>query len=194
MANPPPTKSETAQSIAGMIGIVDERARDVNRQWGMNRLPNLVPAEWQEKFRKQKRAWEMACFECSGSLMPDDRDRVNKQGEAMLRAFDKLEQLARDAGHMPSQPDWWEFELKDGTPVMLVRDRAEMSQIDPRGRAVQIWSLEEVSDIIAKFPMIATAKECFPGAETIQCRTNPLVIDELNDSLDNLPWDAKEPA
>ena len=104
---PPPTKQEIVCSITAMISTVDERARDINRKWGMNRLPHLVPFEWLEKFRSQKRKWETACFESAGSPRPDDIDRVRKQGHAMLRAFDKLEALAVEQGHLPTPPDWW---------------------------------------------------------------------------------------
>lgn len=185
---PPPTSHEIIGTISAMIQTVNERATDANRRWGQNRLPHLVPFEWLERFRSQKRKWETACFECSGSPKPEDIDTVRKHGEAMIRAYDKLGELAVENGYLPTPPAWWEFELKDGTPVLLVRDRAEMSQVDPQGRACQIWSLEEVADVIAKFPMIAATKEHFPGAEVIQMRTSPIVIDALNDSLEGIPF------
>lgn len=185
---PPPTKQEIICSISAMIMTVDERARDCNRKWGTNRLPHLVPFEWLERFRSQKRKWETACFECAGSPKAEDIDTVRKHGEAMLRAFDRLEDLAVEAGHLPTPPQQWEFELKDGTPVILVRDRAEMGQVDPKGRAAQVWSLEEVADIIAKFPSIVLLKESFPGAEVVQMRTSSVVVGELNDSLEGLPF------
>jgi len=57
-----------------------------------------------------------------------------------------------------------------------------------KGLACQIWSLEEIAQVIAKFPEIAFAKQAFPGAEVIQMRTSPLVIDDLNDSLAEFPF------
>lgn len=172
-----------------MIVTVDERARDVNRRWGHNRLPHLVPFEWLDRFRSQKRKWETACFECAGSPQPEDRDTVRKHGEAMLRAFDKLEEIAVVDGHMPTAPTWWEFELSDGTPVILVRDRHEIGQVDAKGRAVQIWSLEEVAQIVEKFPALLSAtKTAFPGAEVIQIKTSPIVTGALDDALADLPF------
>lgn len=185
---PPPTPQQLLHSISGIIDTVDERARQVNRKWGCNRLPHIVPIEWMERFRQQKHKWELAVWEACPVPTQDCLDRIRKQGEAMLRAFDKLEDLAVADGHLPTPPTWWEFELKDGTPVILVRDRAELHQVDPQGRAAQVWSLEEVADILAKFPTITAAKEAFPGAEVIQCRTNPVVVDKLDDSLADLPF------
>lgn len=185
---PPPLTHELLGSISAIIVTVDERARDCNRRWGHNRLPHLVPLDWLEKFRSQKRKWETACFECAGSPRSEDLDTVRKHGEAMLRAFDKLEEIAVAEGHLPTPPTHWEFELRDGTPVILVRDRHEMSQVDAKGRAVQVWALEEIADIVAKFPALIATKEAFPGAEVIRMRTDPIVVGELNDSLEDLPW------
>jgi hypothetical protein len=186
--SPPPLTHELLGDIRAMIETVDTRARGCNKKWGHNRLPHLAPIEWLERFRSQKRKWETACFECAGSPKPEDRDTVRRHGEAMLRAFDKLEELAVAAGHFPEPPTCWEFELRDGTPVLLVRDRAEMSQVDPKGRAAQIWALEEIADIVEKFPMLIRTKDAFPGAEVIQMRTSPMVIDALDDSLAEVPF------
>lgn len=188
MNKPPPMKHEVLDDIRAWIETVDERARECNRKWGHNRLPHLVPLDWLDKFRAQKRKWELACFECCGSLMPDDRDRVRKQAEAMLRAFDKLEALAVEEGYLPTPPNEIEFELTDGTPVIVVRTRAELSQVNPAGRAVQVWSLEEVATILERFPAICAAKNSFPGAEVVQMKTGKVVIGELDDSVADIPF------
>lgn len=185
---PPPETHTIILAIRDMIQTVNERATDANRRWGHNRLPHLVGFEWLEKFRSQKRKWETACFECAGSPKPEDLVTVRKHGEAMIRAFDKLDELAVANGYLPTPPATWEFELADGTPVILVRDRSEISQVDPQGRACQVWSLEEVANVIAKFPMIAAAKESFPGAEVVQMRTSSIVVDALDDALTDLPF------
>lgn len=185
---PPPLTHELLGDIRAMIETVDERARDCNRRWGHNRLAHLVPLDWLERFRSQKRKWETACFECAGSPQPEDRATVRKHGEAMLRAFDKLEEIAVAAGHLPTAPAHWEFELSNGTPVILVRDRHEMGQVDAKGRAVQIWSLEEIAGIVEKFPALIATKDAFPGAEVVQMRTDPIVVGALDDALTDLPF------
>ena len=146
-----------------------------------------MPIDWTERFVAQRQKWQLAIFECAGSLDAADLDRVRKHGEAMIRAYDKLASLAVQSGHDPLPATTWEFELEDGTPVILVRDRAELAQVNTQGRAAQVWSLDEIATVIAKFPMIARAKECFPGAEVIQMRTDPLVIGKLDDGLGDIP-------
>lgn len=185
---PPPTPYSLLLIVRDIIGAVDERARQCNRRWGVNRLPLLVPIEWLEKFRRQKLKWQQACLDSGAFPTVETTEAVRKQGEAMLRAFDKLEEIASDAGHDLAPLYQWEFELSDGTPVILVRDRSEIGRVDPKGRTCQIWALDEVADIIEKFPLLATAKQCFPGAETFPIRTDPVVIGALDDSLDDLPF------
>lgn len=185
---PPPTRHELVSKASAIIMTVDERARASNRKWGHNRLPHLVPLEWLDKFRAQKRKWENACFECSGSPLPEDIETVRKHGEAMLRAFDRLDTIAVEAGADFADPAQWEFELNDGTPCILVRDRSDMGRVNAKGRTVQIWSLEEVADIIAKFPALISVKDAFPGAEVIQMRTSKVVVGALDDSLSDLPF------
>lgn len=187
MQAPPPTKHMVVGSMGDIIRTVDEHARELNRRWGFNRLPHIVPIDWTERFITQQRKWNLACFECTGSPDPAHLNRVRKHGEAMLRAFDKLEEVALANGMTPTPASTWEFELADGTPVTLVRDKTEMAQIE-RCPASQVWALDEIAGIIAKYPELVLAKELFPDAEVIQLRTSKPVIDAMNDSLADLPW------
>ena len=183
---PPPTKCEIANSMGDIIKTVDEHAREMNRRWGFNRLPHVLPIEWTERFKSQKRKWEAACFECCGSMLPDDLDRVRRHGEAMIRAYAKLEQVALENDIAPAPAGTWEFELKDGTPIVLVRTRAEMGQVERRG--AQVWCLEEIGEIIARFPELVLTKDAFPEAEMVQMRTSSQVRELVDDALEDIPW------
>ena len=188
LQSPPPLKHQLLDRASTVIQTVDAHARAVNRKWGTNKLAHLVTIEWAEKFRSQRRKYELAAWECTGSPVPEDADRLAHHGEAMIRAYRKLEEVAVSEGHLPTPPAHWEFELEDGTPVILVRDRAELEQVDPGGRACQIWSLEEIAGIVARFPEISRAKTAFPGAEVIQLRTSKRTREKLDDSLSDLPF------
>lgn len=187
LQQPPPTQRMIVGTMAEIIRTVDEHARALNRRWGFNRLPHLVPIEWTERFVAQKRKWEWACFECTGDPRPEALDRVRRHGEAMLRAFDKLEAVARDAGREPMDPAVWDFELTDGTPIRLVHDRAELEQVE-RPHGGQVWALEEIASIVARFPEIVSVKHQFPKAEVVQMRTSTRVHDALDDTLSDIPF------
>ncbi|WP_390549851.1 hypothetical protein [Qipengyuania sp. MTN3-11] len=184
---PPPTPRMILDTMQDIVRTVDEHAREMNRRWGFNRLPHLVPLEWTERFVSQKRKWEMAVFECVGDPRPEPYEQMRKHGDAMIRAYDKLDELALVAGKSPAAPGTWEFELPDGTPIALVRTRAEIGQVE-REPKVQVWCLEEIGQIIAKFPeLVLATKSAFPHAEVIQLSTGADVHDALNDSLEDLP-------
>lgn len=186
--SPPPLKHELLDAASAIIKTVDTHARAVNAKWGFNLLPHIVPLEWTEKFRVQKKKYELAAFEACGAHDPAYLETLRKHADAMIRAFGKLEQVAVENGHLPTPLQHWEFELEDGTPVILVRDRCEMDQVKPDGRAVQIWSLDEVAAVIGKFPELKRVKECFPGAQVIQMRTSKPIKDKLDDELNTLPF------
>lgn len=186
MNGAPPTKPEIARSMGDIIATVDEHAREMNLRWGFNRLPHIVPIEWTERFQSQKAKWQKACFECCGSMVPDDLVRVRQHGEAMIRAYAKLEEIALASGKAPAPPGVWEFELKDGTPVVLTRTRAEMAQVDKS--LGQVWCLEEIGEIIARFPELVLTKDAFPEAELMQMRTSSEVRELVDDCLADIPW------
>lgn len=178
---PPPLPQHLQEASARVIANVDAHARMIERRWGTGLLPKIVPIEWMERFQSQKRKFELACFEF-------DHDGIRKHGEAMLRAYDKLEEIARGEGLGPMPPEQWEFTLKDGSLVILVRNREEMGQIDARDRAAQVWSLDEIVDVIERFPALAKVKDSFPGAEIISLRPSPAAKDALDDALDEVPF------
>ena len=49
-----------------------------------------------------------------------------------------------------------------------------------------LWGFHQLP--VARFPDITRVKECFPGAEIISLRTDPLIIGKLDDSLADVPW------
>lgn len=185
---PPPTAYSLTLLLRDIVTSVDERARACNRRWGFNRLPHLVPIDVLEKFRSAKLKWERACLDATPFPVAATMDEVKLRADVMLRAYDKLEAIAEEAGHLPGPLHQWEFELGDNTPVILVRDRADLSRVDAGDRACQVWSLDEIVDVIERFPMLSKAKECFPGAEVIPMRTSRKVTDALDDSLEDLPF------
>lgn len=184
MSAPPPTLSEMGMAVSDAIAAVDERARRVNRKWGTNRLPHLVPFEWTEKYRSQQARWSAVLFASYADINPEYVAKVRKQGEAMIRAFDKLEELAREAGHEPTDPQPLELELRDGSVIVLVRDQSDQHQVDKTGRNVAIWSLDEIAGIIERFPdVLGEAKRAFPGAEVLRVRTAPALVEMFDDPV-----------
>lgn len=165
-----------------VIQVIDRIATDMNRKWGHGRLVSLVPVDWAGKFARQSQKFSNACFDW-------DLPEVRKHGEALERAYQKLDQLAEEAGAERGKPEQWEFEV-EGELVILVQDRNRMNQVDTQGRKAQVWSIDEICEILSKYPTLRAAKSAFPGAEIVSINPAPAIQQKLNDDLDGLPFGA----
>ena len=128
MKGAPPTRHAQISDMQVIIKCVDQRGREMDERWGIGRLPMLVPIEWAERFHAQHKLFNAAVWEFHLPL-------VRQHGEAMLRAYDKLDELARDAKSEPLPVDQWEFETPDGL-VILVRDLRDTGRAQRHGREV----------------------------------------------------------
>lgn len=187
MIGAPPTRHEVATTIGEIIANVTEHANEMNRRWGFNRLPLIVGIDLMQKFKAQQFKWQRACMECIGSCMPADLERVKAHGEAMKRAYAALEREALALGKQPAPPGQWEFALADGTPIVLVRTRAEMGNVNREPKA-QVWCLEEIGEIISRFPELVLAKDAFPEMEIVRMAPGPEVRELVDDILEDIPF------
>jgi hypothetical protein len=83
--------------------------------------------------------------------------------------------------------DQWEFETPDGL-VVLVRDMRDTGRAILGGRQAQIWSLDEIANVIRVHPILAAAKSAFPGAVVESVRASRTTLEELNDELFEVPF------
>jgi hypothetical protein len=171
---PPPDKCEIVSQIDTVIKAVDRRARELEELWGLGRLPSLVPHELAERFRLQQRKFSTAVWEYK-------IEEVRKHGDAMLRAYAKLEEVAAAAGAQPAPAEQWEFETDDGL-VVLVRDMADTGRAQLHGRKAQVWSLDEIISIVRAHPVLVAAKQCFPGA-TVESVRPALEVRDFDDQI-----------
>lgn len=180
MKGAPPTRHEQVAAMQVIIKCVDQRGREMDDRWGIGRLPMLVPIEWAERFHTQHKLFNAAVWEFDFPL-------VRHHGEAMLRAYDKLDGLARSAKGEPLPVDQWEFETPDGL-VILVRDLRDTGRAQRHGRQAQVWALDEIANVIRCHPMLASAKDAFPGAQVMSVRPNKTTLKELDDELLGIPF------
>ena len=178
MNGAPPTKHEKLDQIDVVVRCVDQRGRQMDEKWGFGRLVSLVPIEWAERFRAQRRKF-------SGAVWEYDVDAVTRHGNAMLRAYDKLDEMAAAAGAEAIAPEQWEVDGPDGL-IVLVRDLRDVSRAQLYGRQAQVWSLDEIASVIRAHPMLVAAKHSFPGATVEAIRPDENlkqgIVEELNDA------------
>lgn len=170
----------TYTAVSQIIESVDRKAKDIETRWGIGRLPNLVPLEWSQRFHAQQAKFTAA-------VNAWDLDGSTKHGAALERAYARLEELAVEAGHVPKPPEQWEFTTPDGV-VVFVQDRTQAAQVELHGRKAQVWTIDEIAEVIRKHPILAAAKEAFPGATVESIRPKPNLRQELDDAIETLPF------
>lgn len=180
MKGAPPTRHTQISDMQVIIKCVDQRGRDMDERWGIGRLPMLVPIEWAERFHAQHKLFNTAVWEFDPRL-------VRQHGEAMLRAYEKLDELAREGKGEPLPVDQWEFETEQGL-VILVRDLRDTGRAQRHGREAQVWALDEIANVIRCHPILAAAKDAFPGAQVVSVRPNKTTLAELDDELSDIPF------
>ena len=180
MKGAPPTRHGQISDLQVIINCVDQRGRELDQHWGIGRLPMLVPIEWAERFHAQHKLFNAAVWEFDLKL-------VRQHGDAMLRAYDRLDELAREAKGEPLPVEQWEFETEQGL-VILVRDLRDTGRAQRFGREAQVWALDEIANVIRCHPILAAAKNAFPDAQVVSVRPSRAALDQLNDELSDIPF------
>ncbi len=161
------------QQQLAMIEAVDEIGRAMDDKWGVGRLPRLVDPLTAARFARQIEKFGQACW-------GDELGDVAAHAPAMVRAYQALDQLARDAGHQPIPPQQWEFEIPEGL-VILVRHTDDIGRAQTHGRQCQIWSLEGSPSWCGSIrcwsrsrPTSPAPRSRKPGPAAMSCKPAPM--------------------
>ena len=163
----PSWQASSLTYIAGRAHIdgVDALAVEMERKWGVGRLRLLVAPEWREKFDRQRLKFNLA-------INGGDVAEIEAESKRMELAWRTLDRLASEAGAATSPAEVWEVPLPSGDGVVaIVRGNDVRPPRD--GRAVQVWTLDEIARVIEAFPTIAKCKEIWPGATVDVIRPPP---------------------
>jgi hypothetical protein len=162
--------------IAGRAYLdeADQTAADMERYWGAGRLRMLVTPELREKFDRQR-------YLLNQAIWHGDLEAVRRESQRMVKAWLALDKVAKEAGKAPLQVWVWEVTLADGAVAAIVQSDADAGAVDAAGRAVRVYTLEEVGRLISAFPQVAEVKATFPGASVTAIRK------QVDDPLDNIP-------
>ncbi len=164
-------------AISAVTAGVDAIAVEMERRWGVGRLPLL-----REKFIRQLRRFDQA-------IVSNDVERIRQSGAATTRAWLALDQAATETGQQQLQPNAWEVRLEDGRVVALCRTNAEAHAEVRSGRHLEVWTIDEIARIMFAFPGLGIAKQVFPGAtvESVRSRKVGEPDEEKEFSLSSTP-------
>lgn len=162
---PAPWASEQATYLRGrsMVDGVDHLACELERKWGVDRLRLLVTDDMRERFDRQRAKFGRAVRE--GTL-----EDVTREAPRMRAAWLALDGAAIESGESPVSPNVWEVALPTGEVATLCRTREEAQRVVADGRSKQVYTIEEIANLIHAVPQVIKAKEVFPGAAVVAAR------------------------
>jgi hypothetical protein len=159
-------------AVLGAYGEAVEAAkRECEAKWGLGRLERLVAlgnTDLLARFRRQQQTWAAAIAAAWGCEVIPAGVLASAQvrAEAMQRAWWALNAWAEAEGHRPIAPWVWEVRLADGTVAALVEDDAAASKVIAEGRAVAVYTAQEVGALIDAIPgALQLAKATWQGAK-----------------------------
>ena len=169
-----PDKSD-AFAIKAVVDGVDHLAEEIENKWGVGRPRLLVDDDMRERFDRQAHLFNKA-------VTRRDVNAVRRHGEGMSKGWIALDKCASERGALPLDPDVWEWSGPDGV-IAVVRTNPEAHAVLREGRAVEVWTLEEVGRVVSGFrDTIGEIKRVFPGAEVVDARIRPTALDEYDES------------
>ena len=173
---PIPWMATPGMYIAGRAALDEADALEValELKWGRDRLRLLVDTELREKFDRQR-------YLTSNARWKGDLEDVRREAGRMVKAWTALDKAAEAAGAQVLDPAIWEVCLDDGTVATLIREPQLANRILAEGRRINVYTLEEIANMISAFPEVAKVKEHFPGATVTKTKTR--VEDPLQSPL-----------
>jgi hypothetical protein len=170
-------KGATANEIKSDLALApfDKAVRDMDRKYGIDRLPELVSVESAAK-------WGKAMAGLNAAIDAQDPDKVKFWCEVCIRGLNAMDAEAVALGRQVSDPDIWEYEL-DGTVFGIIADNREWPAAYAKRPGIAIFSMREVAVALQahKNGLVSAVKLAFPGAEIKAIRRKP---EDLEDEID----------
>jgi hypothetical protein len=175
-------KGATANEIKADLALApfDAAVREMDRKWGIDRLPELVSVESAAK-------WGKAMAGLNGAIDAHDPDKVKFWVEVCLRGLASMDAEAVSLGRSVSDPDIWEHEY-EGTIFGIIADGREWPAAYAKRPGIAIHTMREVAVALHEHRngLVNAVKLAFPGAEVKQVRRPKADLEDDFDFLEDL--------
>lgn len=155
-----------------VTGPLDHATRQMDRKWGVDRLPDLVSLETAAK-------WGDALAKLNVAIQSGDVETTKARTAACIRGLAVMDAEATAAGHQPANPAVWEIE-HNGKRIGIFADSVEWQAAAAARPDLTLYSLAEVAVALLAYreagPVIEAVKSSFPGAAIVSIR-QPANID-----------------
>jgi hypothetical protein len=165
-----------SQKIQAAITELDVCVSGFENRWGVDRLPELVSAETQQKYWRQVDKLDAA-------IEANDADLVIKYAAGMMRAYAAMQNEARERGHDELQGTWYECETPDGRVLIVAPSFEEAHKAARERPGCIVYAMPEIAAIICRDEagrFANAVKEVFPAATVESVRQTK---DDLNDEI-----------
>lgn len=183
-----PWAQTNGEYIAGRAYLdeADMTAAHMEAKWGVGRLRLLVGPEMRNKIDRQR-------YLLNQAMWHGDLESIRREAQRMVKGWLALDKAADAAGATRLDPLVWEVALPDGTVAAIVPDADHYGAVQPDGRNVAVYTLEDIGRLLVGFPALAATKVAFPGSSVrVVRRTVDDTLDALRDSRapldDDLPF------
>jgi hypothetical protein len=172
-------KGATANEIRADLSLApfDKAVREMDKRWGVDRLPELVSVESAAK-------WGKAVAGLNGAIDAQDPDKVKFWVEVCLRGLAAMDAEAVSLGRTVSDPMIWEYEY-EGTTFGIIEDGRQWPAAYAKRPGIAIHTMREVAVALHahRNGLVDAIKLSFPGAEVKAVRRPQA---ELEDDFDFL--------
>lgn len=157
-----PSMSEAeSRAWAASTAVLDRVAGDLERTWGVNRLPQLVPPDLAAKFA-------LAQEQCDMAIAAGDVETAAQKAASLVRGWKALDAAARAAGHTPNDLGVVWFASVQGRSFAVCLHTADVGALAALHRDHEAVSLEELLRLLDANELgrfVSKANRAFPGIE-----------------------------
>jgi hypothetical protein len=175
-------KGATANEIKSDLALApfDAAVREMDKRWGVDRLPELVSVESAAK-------WGKAMAGLNAAIDAQDPDKVKFWVEICLRGLTAMDAEAVSLGRPVSDPMIWEHEY-EGQVYGIIEDGREWPAAYAKRPGIAIHTMREVAVALHEHRngLVNAVKLAFPGAEVKAVRRAPQDLEDDFDFLEDL--------
>lgn len=174
-------KGATANEIRADLSLApfDKSVREMDKRWGVDRLPELVSVESAAK-------WGKAVAGLNSAIDAQDPDKVKFWVEVCLRGLAAMDAEAVSLGRPVSDPMIWEYEY-EGTTFGIIEDGREWPAAYAKRPGIAIHTMREVAVALHahRNGLVDAIKLAFPRAEVKAVRRPQADLEDDFDFLDD---------
>lgn len=165
------------------VAPFDRVATDMDRKWGIDRLPELVSPTLAAKYGE-------ALAHLNECIAAEDPAKVADAASNCIRGMAAMEAEAVANGHQPATGDFWEYELRDDDEVFrfaIIRDNREWPTLKAARPDLLIFTMHEAAVALrglSKKVALEAVKEHFPGAQVQNSPQLPKSFWDHGDAID----------